>query len=95
MLERALDESNRFVDVFLRDFSAETHLGVRLRETDHGLELSRRGGYAALGGADVLAEFAHGDVGGYEGVGGGLGDDGVDRGAGVGDVGGEEFDGLR
>lgn len=67
---------------------------MRLRQADHALELTGGRGDAALGGADVLAELAHGDIGGDEGFGGGRGDGGLDVGAGVGDVGGEEFDGL-
>jgi len=67
---------------------------VRFRQADHALELTRGGGDAALGGADVFAELAHGDVGGDEGFAGGGGDGGLDVGAGVGDVGSEEFDGL-
>lgn len=72
----------------------EAHLGVCFREPDHGFELARGGGDAPVGGADVFAEFAHGDVGADEG-GRGVGGEGrVAAGAGVGDVGGEEFDGL-
>jgi len=67
---------------------------MRFCQPDHAFELAGGGGDAALGGADVLAELAHGDVGGDEGFAGGGGDGGLDVGAGVGDVGGEEFDGL-
>jgi hypothetical protein len=67
---------------------------VSLRQADHAFELAGRGGDAALGGADVFAELAHGDVGGHEGFAGGGGDGWLNVGAGVGDVGCEEFDGL-
>ena len=63
-------------------------------QTDHGFELTSCGCDATFGCANVFAEFPHCHVGAYEGVGGGLGDYGVDVGAGVGDVGCEEFDGL-
>lgn len=71
-----------------RDGGGKAHLGVRFREADHRFELSGGGGDAAVGGADVGAEGAHGDVGGCEGGGGGGGDGRVAAGAGVGDVGG-------
>ena len=67
---------------------------MRFREPDHGFQLPGRGRDAAFCRADVFAELAHRDVGAHEGVGGGLRDGGVDVGAGVGDVGGEEFDWL-
>ena len=57
-------------------------------EADHGFELAGCGGDAAFSGADVVAEGAHGDVGGDVGGGGGGGEGWVDVGAGVGDVGG-------
>jgi len=67
---------------------------VGFGEADHGFELARCGSDAALGCADVLAEFAHGDIGFDELGGGGFGDDGLAVGAGKGDVGCEEFDWL-
>lgn len=67
---------------------------MRFGQADHGLELPRGGGDAAVRGADVVAEFAHRDVGVCEGLGGRGGQFRVDVGLCVGDVGGEEFDWL-
>ncbi len=56
-------------------------------KADHGFQLSGCGSDPTFGGAYVFPEFAHGDVGVYEGDGGGGGEAGLDVSAGVGDVG--------
>jgi hypothetical protein len=68
---------------------------VRFGQTNHRLELTGRGGNSTFLSSNVFAQFSHGHVGADEGVGGGLGYRGVDVGASVGDVGGEELDGLE
>lgn len=83
-----MNESDGFVDVVCCYRLGEPHFGVRFGEANHALELARGGRDPALRGADVFAEFAHRDVGFYEGFGGGRGDGGVAGVAGVGDVGG-------
>ncbi len=60
---------------------------MRFGEADHRFQLAGCGCDAAFGGADVFAQFAHLDIGGYEGGGGGGGDFGLAFGPGVGDVG--------
>lgn len=64
------------------------------RETDHAFELAGGGGDALFGGADILAEVAHLNVGFNELAAGVGADGGVDVGAGVGNVRGEELNGL-
>jgi hypothetical protein len=95
LFERGLDEADGFVDVVFGNGGRKAHFGVRFRQADHALQLTRCGGDAALRGADVLAQLAHGDVGGHEGFAGGGGDGGLNVVAGVGDVGGEEFNRLE
>ena len=63
-------------------------------ETDHAFELASCGSYAPFGGGRVFAHFAKGDVGFDEFGAGGFSYGGVDFGAGVGDVGGDGFEGL-
>ena len=95
MLERGLDEADGLGDVVFGDGGREAHFGVSFRQADHAFQLTRCGGDAALRGADVFAQLAHGDVGGHEGFAGSGGDGGLDVCAGVGDVGGEEFNRLE
>lgn len=94
LLESGLDEADSFVDIVFRDSGGEAHFGVRFGQTDHAFELTGGGGDAALGGADVFSQLAHGNVGGHEGFASGGRDGGLHGVAGVGDVGGEELDGL-
>ncbi len=59
LLESGLDQPDRLRDVVYGDFLGQAHLGMSLGESDHGLQLPRRGRDAPLGGADIFAELAH------------------------------------
>lgn len=64
-------------------------------EANHGFELAGGGGYTAIGGADVIAQFPHANVGVYQRRARFRRYYGVDMSFGVGNVAGEEFDGLE
>lgn len=88
------DQADRFGDVALLDGLGQAHLGVRLAQADHGLELPCRRGDAPLRALDVRALVAHRNVRVRQGRGGRGGERWVDVAARVGDVRGQELDGL-
>ena len=67
---------------------------MSFRKTNHALELSSGGGDPPLLRSNVLPDLAHLDVRLDEGVRGFFGQDGVNPRSGIGDVGGQGFDGL-
>ena len=67
---------------------------MRLTQSDHTLQLPRRGGDPLFLGSRIDTGFTHLDVACDQGVGGVFGEDRVDLGSGVGDVCRENIDGL-
>lgn len=73
---------------------AEPHPSVRLGKTNHTLQLTCRSGDPLLLCSRVHPDLSHLDVRLYESVGCCFGEDGLNLGAGVSDVGRKRFDGL-
>lgn len=95
LFDGGADEPDGFFHVVSSDLMGQPHACVCLGQPDHGFQLTGCRGDAPLLRPDVVAKFAHGNVGIREGSPRGRSENWVDLGFGVGDVCRQEFHRLR